>query len=52
MRLVIMLEPCDEGGFPAWVPTLPGCHTEGDTEEEAIAHGGEAIHLYLSPEER
>jgi len=47
-----MLEPCDEGGFHAWVPTLPGCHTEGDTEEEAIAHIREAIHLYLSPEER
>jgi predicted RNase H-like HicB family nuclease len=29
-----IIEP-DEGGFHAYIPALPGCHTFGDTVEEA-----------------
>lgn len=29
------------------VPALPGCNTEGDTLEEALANAKEAIELYL-----
>jgi predicted RNase H-like HicB family nuclease len=44
----IILEPDpDEGGFTVLVPALPGCITEGDTREEAIANAKEAILLYL-----
>jgi predicted RNase H-like HicB family nuclease len=31
------------------VPALPGCISEGDTREEALANVQEAIQLYLEP---
>ena len=49
MRLKIVLEPSDEGGFTVYVPSLPGCISEGDTEEEAIENIKDAIDLYLEP---
>jgi predicted RNase H-like HicB family nuclease len=49
MRLKVILEPSDEGGYTAYVPSLPGCITEGETEEEAMANACEAIELYLEP---
>jgi predicted RNase H-like HicB family nuclease len=49
MKLKIVLEPSDEGGFTVYVPSLPGCISEGDTEEEAINNIKEAIELYLEP---
>lgn len=47
MKLTIILEPQEEGGFTAYVPSLPGCISQGDTKEEAIANIKEAIELYL-----
>ncbi len=47
MKLKVILEPSDEGGFTVYVPALPGCISEGDTEEEALANIREAIELYL-----
>jgi predicted RNase H-like HicB family nuclease len=47
MKLKIILEPSEEGGFTVYVPSLPGCISEGDTEEEALANIREAIELYL-----
>jgi len=49
MRLRVVLEASDEGGFTAVVPALPGCISEGDTREEALANVQEAIRLYLEP---
>jgi predicted RNase H-like HicB family nuclease len=49
MNLRIVLEPSDEGGYSADVPALPGCISEGDTVEEAMANVREAITLYLEP---
>ena len=49
MKLRVVLEPSDEGGFTAIVPALPGCVSEGDTREEALANIKEAIELYLEP---
>ena len=51
MRLKVVLEPSDEGGFTVYVPSLPGCISEGETEEEALANIQEAIELYLEPVE-
>ena len=51
MTLKVVLEPSDEGGYTAYVPTLPGCISEGDTVEEAMANLREAIELYLEPVE-
>ena len=47
MKITVMLEPQEEGGFTAHVPSLPGCISEGDTKEEAIKNIKEAIELYL-----
>ena len=47
MKLQIILEPSDEGGFTTYVPALPGCISEGDTKEEALRNIQEAIELYL-----
>jgi len=49
MKLKIILEKSDEGGFTAYVPSLPGCISEGNTEEEAVKNIQEAIELYLEP---
>jgi predicted RNase H-like HicB family nuclease len=51
MRLKIVLEPSEEGGFTVYVPSLPGCISEGETEEEALANIQAAIQLYLEPVE-
>ncbi|MGF1538682.1 MAG: type II toxin-antitoxin system HicB family antitoxin [Elainellaceae cyanobacterium] len=51
MNLQVVLEPSDEGGYTAYVPTLPGCISEGDSRDEAIANIQEAIELYLEPVE-
>jgi predicted RNase H-like HicB family nuclease len=51
VKLKIVLEPSDEGGFTAYVPTLPGCISEGDTRDDALRNIREAIELYLEPVE-
>jgi len=38
----------DEHGYFVYCPELPGCHTQGDTFEEAKVNIREAIDLYLS----
>ena len=43
----VFYEQAAEGGFVASVPALPGCHTQGETLEEAERHVKEAIALYL-----
>ena len=47
MKLRIVLEPSDEGGYTAYVPTLPGCISEGDSRDEALSNIREAIELFL-----
>jgi len=42
-----MLEPNESRGYTVWVPALPGCVSEGDTREEALANITEAIELYI-----
>lgn len=37
----------DEGGYWVKVPTLPGCVTQGETVEEALANSKEAIEAYI-----
>lgn len=43
----VVLRPEAEGGFSVFVPDLPGCHTQGETREEALAMAREAIEGYL-----
>ena len=49
MKLKVVLEPSEEGGFTTYVPSLPGCISEGDSKEEALRNIKEAIELYLEP---
>ena len=51
MRVRVVLEPSDEGGFTVYVPSLPGCISEGETVDQALANIREAIELYLEPVE-
>lgn len=49
MKLQVILEPSDEGGYTVSVPALPGCISEGDNIDEALENITEAIELYLEP---
>jgi predicted RNase H-like HicB family nuclease len=49
MRIKIILEPSEEGGYTAVVPSLPGCISEGNSKEEALKNIKEAVELYLEP---
>jgi len=51
MRFRVVLEPSEDGGYTVYVPSLPGCISEGETEEEALKNIQEAIELYLEPVE-
>jgi antitoxin HicB len=43
----VVLTPEEEGGYSVTVPALPGCASQGETREEAIAMAREAIEGYL-----
>ena len=43
----VIYEEIPEGGYVVYVPSLPGCHTQGDSIEEAEKNAKEAISLYL-----
>ena len=47
MRYKVILEP-DEGGFGVYVPELPGCISQGETEEEALENIKDAVALWLT----
>jgi antitoxin HicB len=43
----IHLHKDPDGGFAVSVPALPGCFTQGDDLDDAIAMAKEAIELYI-----
>lgn len=43
----VHVEPVEEGGFWARVPSLPGCFSQGETVEETVTNIKEAIKLYI-----
>ena len=49
MKLKVVIESSEDGGFTVYVPSLPGCVSEGETEQEAMQNIREAIELYLEP---
>ena len=47
-QYTIILHPdTEEGGYTVTVPALPGCITQGETLEEAIAMAKDAIRLHI-----
>ena len=47
MKLEIVLEQEDVGTYSVHCPALKGCHSQGDTKEDALINIQEAIQLYL-----
>lgn len=43
----VKIEPCEEGGYWAYVPALPGCFTQGETLDEVIAMATDAIEGFI-----
>ncbi len=46
MKYTVFLEESEEG-FAISVPGLPGCHSQGATEQEALENIVDAIRAYL-----
>lgn len=47
MKLKVIIEPGEDSGFVVEVPSLPGCVSQGQTREEAMANVREAVELWL-----
>ncbi len=43
----VHIESCEEGGYIAHFPSLPGCHTQGETLEEVLVMAKDALSGYL-----
>jgi len=50
MHLMVTLEQGEDGYIVVECPSLPGCVSQGKTEEEALANIKEAIELWLEVE--
>lgn len=48
LKYTAIFEPAEEGGYVVSVPALPGCATQGETFEEAVAMIKDAIQGYLA----
>jgi antitoxin HicB len=47
LNFTVICQPAKEGGYTVHVPALPGCHTQGETMEEAEKNAKEAIECHL-----
>jgi len=47
VKYTVLIEKNEEGGYTVIVPSLPGCITQGDTWQEAMANAREAIAGYV-----
>jgi len=47
MKIKVVLEPQEEGGYFVYVPSLRGCYSQGETKKEALRNVKEAIELYM-----
>jgi predicted RNase H-like HicB family nuclease len=48
MHYAVVLEPGESGWVIASVPSLPGCHSQGRTRDEALSNVQEAIQGYIA----
>ena len=48
MKLKVIIHKAEEGGFWAEVPAIPGCVTQGETNEELLENISEAVEACLS----
>jgi len=47
MEYVVIVHPAEEGGYWMEVPSLPGCFAQGETLEDLLDEGREAIRSHL-----
>jgi predicted RNase H-like HicB family nuclease len=47
VNYTVILEKESVGGFHVFCPALKGCHSEGESETEALENIREAIELYI-----
>jgi predicted RNase H-like HicB family nuclease len=45
IEMTAVFEPCEEGGFIAYVQEIPGINTQGETIEEAKENLADAVNL-------
>ena len=50
MRYKVNLKKTEEG-YSVWIPGLPGCWSQGETEKEAMENIKDAIKVYLETAE-
>jgi predicted RNase H-like HicB family nuclease len=43
MKVSVVVQEAEEGGFWAEVPAIPGCATQGETMDELLANVREAV---------
>ena len=43
MKFKVIIQEAEEGGYIVSCPALPGCHSQGETIEEALENIKEAI---------
>ncbi len=48
IEMTAVFEPCEEGGFIAYVQELPGINTQGETIEEAKENLADAVNMIYS----
>ena len=51
MEIKVILEKQEEGGYTVYVPSLPGCISQGETMKESLKNIKEAMELYLEADE-
>ncbi len=48
MKIKLVVHECDEGGYWAKVPSIPGCATQGEDMKELIVNVYDAVEGCLS----
>jgi len=51
MEVKVILESQEEGGYTVYIPSLPGCVSQGETKEEALKNIKEAMEIWLEPDQ-
>ncbi len=48
MRFTVVIEPCEEGGYYAECPALPGCHVEAESLDGILSEMRLVASAYLN----